>query len=189
MGVRRWVAALLVVPVLVSCSEDEPKAEPGPTDSSSVSETKTATGPVEPVMPEAAKKPTKAGAVAFVKHYWAMIDYAQATGETTGLTRLSNRSCDFCAGGTKGIQVVYAKGGRIRGEPLIVNTSGAVIRPFGDKHVAKVDAVVTATKSEQFYGDDDPRNKSFPGGTKTYEVLLVWAPPVGDWRVSKLVTS
>nr|WP_246378152.1 DUF6318 family protein [Nocardioides ginsengisegetis] len=66
-------------------------------------------------MPEAAKAHTAAGAEAFVKFFWDMANYAQATGKTDGLERLAAPTCQACAAATDFVNALYAKGGHIEG--------------------------------------------------------------------------
>ncbi|MFT4188665.1 MAG: DUF6318 family protein [Aeromicrobium sp.] len=73
---------LIVVP---GCSKQPEPIEPDPTPT-----------PVEPVLPEAAKENTEDGALAFLEHYLAVMDYASSTGDVTQLTELSHPECTGC---------------------------------------------------------------------------------------------
>jgi hypothetical protein len=66
-------------------------------------------------MPAAAKEHTKAGAEAFVRYYWEVVNYAQATGDTDSLREISDPGCDFCTAGIEGIESIYGDGGTITG--------------------------------------------------------------------------
>jgi len=66
-------------------------------------------------MPDAAKAHTKAGAKAFVKYFWEVVNYAQATGDTESIAALSDPSCVGCSAGIDSIDRVYEKGGWISG--------------------------------------------------------------------------
>ncbi|MFT4188597.1 MAG: DUF6318 family protein [Aeromicrobium sp.] len=76
------LAALLM---LSGCSKEPEPIEPDPTPT-----------PVEPVLPEAAKENTEDGALAFLEHYLAVMDYASSTGDITQLTELSHPECTGC---------------------------------------------------------------------------------------------
>lgn len=92
-------------------------AEPSTMPSSSGSTTPSAspTGPVEPVLPEAAKANTKAGAVAFVKHYVALLNYAQSTGKVDPARSATASDCAECQAVLNDVAHVYADGGSISG--------------------------------------------------------------------------
>lgn len=188
MVVRRWVAALLMVPMLVSCSDDEPTAHPGPTHSSSASETKTATGPVEPVMPEAAKKPTKAGAVAFVKHYWDVVHFAEVTGTVSPLRSLSGPGCTRCLGGIGGLSQIFANGGRIVSQPRTITIGEVRLAKSGVLRVAFVTATIRGGASTIFYGPGDSRNREQPGGKRKYQFALA-GDKDGGWRLDQWIDA
>lgn len=174
MGVRRLLAALLLVPALVSCSDDEPSADPPSPPSSSVSTSvsETQTGPVEPVMPDAAKKPTKAGAIAFLEHYWAMVDYAEATGRTSGLAVLALPGCQRCTGGVQFLERMAKASGRIIGEGRTVRSNEIQLGRFGGALVATIRASIEISPSVEFYGRKNSKNKRWPGGTSVYEFAI-----------------
>lgn len=118
---------VVLLSLLSACGEPEPRfAEDGPTaaaaptEEPSASPTESAPVPEEeagevPAYPSAAQGSGRAAAVAFVRHYFAMIDYASNTGEVAPLRRLSSARCHACAGGEEAIVEVYGKGGRIEG--------------------------------------------------------------------------
>jgi len=80
-----------------------------------VSPTPSPLKPLAPVLPEAAKADTKAGAVAFVRHYVDVLNYAQSTGETRGVTALGDADCRSCRNVARAIQAIYKPGGTISG--------------------------------------------------------------------------
>lgn len=92
-------------------------AEPSTMPSSSGSTTPSAspTGPVEPVLPEAAKANTKAAAVAFVRYYVDLINYAQATGDVDGLRAASDPACVLCDNVADTLFDLYDRGGHLSG--------------------------------------------------------------------------
>lgn len=187
MGVRRWVAALLMVPALVSCSEDEPKVDPGPTHSSSASETKTTTGPVEPVMPETAKKPTKAGAIAFVEHYWDVVHFAEVSGTVSSLRSLSAPGCTRCTGGIEGLSEIFAEGGRIVSQPRMITIEDVRLARSGAQRVALVTATIRGSASKVIYARGDSRNVEQPGGKRKYQFALAYKD--GVWRLGQWIDA
>ena len=98
-----------------ACSDDaDPEAAPPDPPTPAVSTTP-ASGPVAPTLPPEAEGDDAAAAEAFVRFYWEMADYAQATGDVSGLGRLAAAECIQCTAGQEFVSDVYARGGEIRG--------------------------------------------------------------------------
>jgi len=111
MDVRRAIAALLLLGLLVSCSDDEPSSgPPEPTESA----TTTSTVPVEPVMPAEARGSDQASAKAFVRYWFDVFNYAVNTGDSVRLMRLSASECVTCKAFRRNIRRAYADGGHVR---------------------------------------------------------------------------
>ena len=94
-------AALL----LAGCAEDkprEPKASAAPTVT-------------VPTMPAAAEKNSEAGAIAFVKHYIDVFNYASNTGDVKELQKLSDPKCEGCTSYIELYAGTYAAGGFYKG--------------------------------------------------------------------------
>ena len=106
------------------CGGSNPSPSPSPTPQPSP--TATATGKVAPPLPPAATAHTKAGAIAFVRHYVAMFNYAQSTGDTRSLRRLGLRDCISCTDVADAIDKVYRAGGSARGGELAISRAEAV---------------------------------------------------------------
>jgi hypothetical protein len=66
-------------------------------------------------MPDTARANTKAGAIAFVRHYIDLINYAQATGDVDPLREAETSECDSCAKVRQSIEQIYRTGGTITG--------------------------------------------------------------------------
>src|SRR5689334_1786838 len=105
--------ALLTLTTLTACTGNTGTADPPPatpTTTTTTTPTPTPTQPVAPVMPQAAKAHTKAGAKAFVRYFWQVVNYAQATGDTAAVADLADsKSCSQCNAGIKGIDDVYSR--------------------------------------------------------------------------------
>ena len=100
---RVLVSAIIAVLVAGCGSADEPAPEPehatsSPSDS-------------PPPMPRAAKDDTDSGAIAFTKHYVAVLNYAAVTGDTAELKRLSSPQCEGCQEYIDLYEKVYSNGG------------------------------------------------------------------------------
>ena len=119
-------AALLLV---AGCGGD-PTPSPSPSaPSSPVSSSPVSTTPSAPVMPEAAKANTKAGAVAFVKYYVKLINYAQATGDVDALAMVDAEDCASCANARRALSEIYQGGGHIEGGALHASVMSTARRP------------------------------------------------------------
>lgn len=154
--VRRSLVVGCVLPLLLAaCSEAEPTPQmPDPTPTES-SPTASVTGPVEPTLPPEAEGDSIEAAEAFVSHFYATIDYAQATGDTAALRKLGAPSCAACKGGADIIERVYREGGTITGGEHVVESAKVTgTRRVGDKgsiyymavRVSRSDQVVSGTK-------------------------------------------
>lgn len=105
---RVYVVAFALV--LAGCGGDPPPMAPS-TPSPSASSTSLAA----PVMPEEAKEDSKDGAESFVRHYVRLINFAQATGDSTGLRAASWERCQACSRVSDAIDRLYQAGGHIEG--------------------------------------------------------------------------
>jgi hypothetical protein len=108
---RRLLGVAVLALALSSCG-GEPKADPSPTRSVT---TPVSTTPTAPVMPDAAKANTKAGAIAFVRHYVDLVNYAQQTGDVSTLASVESDACESCAKVRRSIAEIYTAGGAIQG--------------------------------------------------------------------------
>jgi hypothetical protein len=180
------VGALLLAVLVAGCEEDEPSSSPPASDSPSVPEsssptetTSVPTTPVEPTLPAQAEDESQAGAEAFVRFYWEVVNYATKTGDVTLLSELDQVSCEGCDGGVDGIERVYRAGGRIVG---------------GDYDVVKLETVrsesgqwtiVTHTRvGAQRAIDAGKLNRRYPAGRDKW--LIALARVHGAWSVSTL---
>ena len=138
----RWVAGPLVglaaAGLLLSgCGGDSPEPKPLPKDSKSSPSASPSATP--PVMPAAAKKKTKAGAEALVRHFLSTMRYAGGSGDTNAFAATYTQTCTRCAAITAGIEKTYRDGGSIKGGAWVPTKTKAYAI---DENVAFVDAVV-----------------------------------------------
>jgi hypothetical protein len=126
---RRFVVGAALVVLVAGCGGD-PKADPSPSTSSAptVSPTPTPT-PTPPVLPDAAKADTKAGAIAFVKYYVELVNSAQASGQTTALELVESSGCASCSNVRRGLDEIYSNGGHIEGGDWHAEARSAARRP------------------------------------------------------------
>jgi len=110
---RRFVVGAALVLLVAGCGGD-PKADPSPSTSSAPSASSTPTA-TPPALPDAAKANTKAGAIAFVRHYIDLVNYAQATGDVDALSTVEDPNCKSCTKGREYLSRIYGSGGHIVG--------------------------------------------------------------------------
>jgi len=103
-------AALLAV-LASGCGGTDLTPDPSP----SPSPTATTSATVAPPMPPAATAHTKAGAIAFVRHYVDLINYTQSTGDVGPIHRAEGPHCSSCKSANGYIERLYSRGGRIDG--------------------------------------------------------------------------
>lgn len=108
-----YAVATLLALTLTACGAD-PDPSPGPTSPPTVASTSPSAEPTAPMQPDLSYQRTKAGAVAFAKYYWQIVDYAQRTGDTEQLRTLEH-GCAACAAGREWIEKIYRRGGNITG--------------------------------------------------------------------------
>ena len=108
---RRLIGVAVLALALAGCGGN-PKADPSPTKSTT---TPTSTASSAPELPDAAKANTKAGALAFVRYYIHLINYAQATGDVGPLRRVESDACASCTRVRESVEHIYGSGGSIEG--------------------------------------------------------------------------
>ena len=159
-------AALLLFACLAACSANNAQptvlapSTPSPADTSADPSASTEVDP--PVMPPEADAQTAAGAMAFVRHYFAVVDYAYATGDTTPLAAVSDPECSPCSGVKDMVDAAVMAGGSWETEPTTV-TSVSV--PEGEP-MGAVNVLLT-------YSSRAARELSATGGeVRTFPALL-----------------
>lgn len=184
MNRSRMAFALgLVVPTLslAGCSDD-PVPKVAPHESPSVvSESPSPTGPTEPTMPAVAKKHTAAGAEAFVKFYWEMVNYAQASGDLQGLRSLGDENCGACSGGLRFLDRIYEAGGHVRGGKVtVVDVRATKVRGAGQQIAFQV--LVSVENTRQVVDlPGTKRDQSYPAAKSSIQFIV--DPKPGSWSV------
>ena len=102
-------AASLLGSALSGCGGN-PEPSPMPAPSSSTTPSASAT-PTPPVMPAAARKKTKQGAIAYAKSFIQTLNYAGKSGDTAPLREMYIPLCTRCEAIADGIDKTYRKGG------------------------------------------------------------------------------
>jgi hypothetical protein len=110
-----WLAGIVVSTLLLTgCSADDTVSAPPRPRTPTSPVTTTSPTPAPPELPTAARKNTKAGAVAFAHHYINLINFAAQSGDMDGLRWASQPQCRGCARLMQSIQKIYSQGGWIR---------------------------------------------------------------------------
>lgn len=124
------VAALTVAAMLVSgCGGGDDDPGPQTTSSPAARPIESAT-PEPPELPEAAKVLDRPGAEAFVRHYFGLVNYANATGDTTPMDVITNPGCLNCPSVAERARSLNADGSRLEGGEIVVQA--AVAAPVED---------------------------------------------------------
>jgi len=111
--------ALVVVGVLVAVwALSGPRSDPsGGTQNGTLPTTVGA-----PVLPAAAATRSELGANEFVRHWFATLTYAEQTGDTAPLDRITGPACAQCRTAMETIRSAYADGGSLRGGVYVVRS-------------------------------------------------------------------
>lgn len=156
-------------------------AGPPPSPSATPSTSPSASpSPTAPVMPDAARENTKAGAVAFVRHYVDLINHAQATGDTKALAAVEDSRCRSCQSVRRHLRELYAGGGSIRSGDWRVGAPPRVSRN-ADIHGFTVEVLIRT--SDQTVDDGSGHLKHVRGGANILNVFVERAE--GSWKVGQ----
>lgn len=82
--------------------------------------------PVKPVMPKIARTNTTQGAEAFVKHYFATLDYANRTGNWRLMDPLNNEMCEWCTSRREQVRKMALSGDRVLDPVHMISVKGSV---------------------------------------------------------------
>lgn len=185
----RRLSWLLVVVLVFSagCSGEEPVAQPPERPAPRTSPVATTEPTPEPTaeppeLPAAAQQDTKAGAVAFAKHYIDVVNYATETGDVQPLWSASSNSCESCANFMEILTGVYRGGGRVEGGAWTVRSFSATAA--GRPNVWLMALNLNADKQVVYRGPGaEPEERD--GGRFAASLYARWS---GDkWTVTRLV--
>lgn len=179
MDVRRAIAALLLLGLLVSCSDDEPSSDPPePTGSATV------TDRVPPSPSGDSRDPTKAGAEAFVELWVDSFNYAMQTGDTATFRPLSSNECTSCQAVIKKIEQIYGPGGHVESDGwLIEKFSGTSLA--GNSKASVTAVIALSPQLIHRAGQEKPDKRSGGEGTATFSLTRINSA----WRVNKILQA
>lgn len=169
------VVVALALLLVAGCGGDpKPKSLPSPTPSPSPSASASAT---PPALPAAARADSKEGAIALARHYVALVNYAQGSGDSNALKAVEGPHCGSCIAGRKAIADVYGAGGRIVGGRIQVESAQAFRNPG---HTWLVTLGVEF--EPQTIDWPEPRKDQHPAGGKLPMNMRIGAVD-SDWKV------
>lgn len=158
-------AVALGLIVIAGCGGggDDPRPSPSPPPSSP-----TTTAPVVPTMPPEAQQNTRKGAVAFVKHYIELLNYAQATGEVSDLRSASSSDCQSCSTTARRLEELYEGGGSLDGGEI------KFIDDLTDHNAAEKTWLVTVRVeyAPQIVHNIDGSTQNLDGSTRTHDFVV-----------------
>lgn len=152
------MAVLCGAALVGACSQDEPAPAPEPSSATSTtgsaggsasgsasptSEPTEAPAPEPPALPSEATTPDAAGAAAFVRHWFDLVNYAYATGDTGPLVSASDTRCETCSSFIDSIESQYSSGGSFTGGAISVLDA---VAPEPDPHAP---SLVTSLYSQE----------------------------------------
>ncbi len=137
---RRRYLVVAVVSLMTSCSPGAGGAAPTPSDAhhghdGKVSSVPPDASPSPPARPRDVRERSERGAEAFTRYYFAVMDHAFASGDTSTFERLSSPGCTSCHGLIGSIRTVYDSGGQIRGGATILRSVRLDVLAGGDAEV------------------------------------------------------
>ena len=119
-------AAVLTPLLLAGCGGDDPEPQlpdTAPSPSSTPSASPAAEATQEPTLPPEAEGNDEAAAEAFVRYYYDVVNYAQATGDVRTLRSLALPACEGCQGGVEYLEGIYQAGGFLKGADYTIQTA------------------------------------------------------------------
>jgi hypothetical protein len=175
---RHTLAALCgVLCLLVSACGGSAKSQPLPRPTASLSPS---ASPTPPVMPAAAKEKTKAGAIAFARHYVDLINHAQATGDVSPLAAAERPDCTSCQRSRSAVTQLYESGATVDGGDWTIEGADALKNQGSGGWLIEMHVSFGPQQVDRPGSSSDQQLK---GGRLPVNVQLVWE---GDaWKVAE----
>ncbi|WP_425489423.1 DUF6318 family protein [Nocardioides piscis] len=187
MSFVRRVALTSLAPLLLlgACAEDKPDPPAAEPTSSPPSVTASAAEPsasAEPTLPPEAEGTGPEAAEAFVRHYFAVANYAQASGDARGLRSLGTDKCIACQRSAQAVEDIYKRGGQVVGGDATVDDV-RVTNPQNGSRPQSTWVEATVTNAEQTVSGSGKLDGTYPAATVRMYFELI---PVGDrFRVTQ----
>lgn len=184
----RWAASIAGLPLaLAGCDAAAPAPAPVPSSPAAppssptarAEPTRTARPPTAPALPTAARQASEAGARAFIDYYWALVNYAQATGDVRQLRKASGPHCRGCSAGISGIVDLYQGGGNAEGGTY--GTHVTKIEVLKSKAFYSFEALVRVVNQEQVITNADGTRRTSAPSNSLFAVVVIWTKE--HWRM------
>jgi len=175
---RARAASAAILSMVLACVAGgctlEPRPDPG------AGKDADSPAPAQPTMPAVARDHTDAGAVAFVRYFYEVQNYAMATGDVDQLEALASEACRECREDVASFAAGDQLGHWVGGNRTVDRTDEV---PPGDighwaAHVTGSDAPATLVL-------DDGQRKAYDGGPFELDLYLVWK--AGGWAVHWMI--
>jgi hypothetical protein len=174
---RLAVVAALALLLVAGCGGDpKPKSLPSPSVSPSPSASASAT---PPAVPELARQNSRAGAVAFVKHYVSVLNFVTFNGNVEPARALDAGHCVSCNRMLGAIDAIYTKGGHVEGGAWTPTVVSDVRNP--NQMGWTVDAKVTYGP-QKVTRATNAKPERYTGGGRLLTFILTFSPE--GWKVS-----
>jgi hypothetical protein len=147
-----WGVAALIVLAPAACSDaatapaDPPPAVSVVTPTSSGTASATTTAPPAPVLPFAAKQPTRPGAEAFFRYFMDAYNYGYDALDPNPLRAISGTSCSYCANAVRAIEDAKRLNLNFHGGNIVVHA--AVAAPGNPATGMIVNAIIDQSTDE-----------------------------------------
>ena len=185
-SIAPFAAVVLLCGFLSACAADAPQptilAAPSGGPSPSAVVTSPSPGPeaaAAPVLPAEAREQTAAGAIAFVRHYFAVVDYAYATGDTAPLAAISDAECRPCAGIQEMIDSTIRDGGSY--DTLTIEVSKLTVPDGEPLGAIEVHMIYSAGEAIKLNSNGKEVHRLASASDEHVRVILV--PFNANWRM------
>lgn len=167
---------------LAACDPGDEPTEPPSSDGTTTATEPATTDPSSdvptppdldaPTPPEAIGVDNRDGAAAAVEHFFALLDYARATGDVGGLASLSASDCVYCSTRIESIEALHTDNGWAE-SPGSTLSDLAVTYPTADQPEYFVTFTLTSPDLTIHHGDGSL--EQVPGGTNAgFAAAVVW---------------
>jgi hypothetical protein len=187
---RALAAAAVLALALVGCSDDgqsptSTTSSPPPTGQTTTRASTTADpGDEPPVLPDAAKAQTTAGAKAFVTYFVDTVNYGYLQQDPAPLEEASAKTCLVCRALVKNISYLKRQGGKqVGGEWAVTNIDSLATN--GQSEQVLLSTIKVQPGRSRTSADD--RFKPIPASRAFYEIHVAWSG--GRWLTTDLRTG
>jgi hypothetical protein len=181
---RPVLAAVVLSVALTGCSAEEgPPPSPSSPSASSASApetpvpTSSSAAPAAPELPAAATTFDAAGAEAFVRHFWDVVNHAYATGDTDPVLAISDTGCGACQSLVENARAVTDAGGSFVG--LEFQTSDYLSQAPNGEGRSLVSGLLAATPDAYVLNAQGERERLELPETRDFQIITSWSG--GKW--------